>query len=147
MKLNWGTGIAIVIVIFTIVTLAFVYFAFTQDVNLVRDDYYAEELKYETRIEQIKRTKNLASPLKVSIKGKRLKFSYPKNFMADKIKGDVLLYRPSDRGRDIKFSILLDSLNQQNISTRQMIKGMWKAQVNWSANDTTYFNEEIIMVN
>ncbi len=147
MKISWGVGVTIVIVVFTIVTLAFVFFAFTQDVNLVRDDYYAEELKYETRIEQIKRTKNLANPLKVSVKGKGLKFSYPKNFKVGKIKGDVLLYRPSDRGSDIKFSILLDSLNQQNISTSQMIKGMWKAQVSWSANDTTYFNEEIIMVN
>ena len=147
MKISWGVGVTIVIVVFTIVTLAFVFFAFTQDVNLVREDYYAEELKYETRIEQIKRTKNLANPLKVSVKGKGLKFSYPKNFKASKIKGDVLLYRPSDRGSDMKFSISLDSLNQQNISTSQMIKGMWKAQVSWSANDTTYFNEEIIMVN
>ena len=147
MKISWGVGVTIVIVVFTIVTLAFVFFAFTQDVNLVRDDYYAEELKYETRIEQIKRTRNLPNQLKVSVRGKGLKFSFPKNFKSDKIKGDVLLYRPSDRGSDMKFSISLDSLNQQNISTSQMIKGMWKAQVSWSANDTTYFNEEIIMVN
>ncbi|MEE9431012.1 MAG: FixH family protein [Melioribacteraceae bacterium] len=147
MKINWGGGIAIVIIIFTIVTLSFVYFAFTQDVNLVREDYYAEELKYQSKIEKIKRAKSLTSPLSVSVKEKAIQFSYPQNFESENIVGNVLLYRPSDRGRDIAFLILVDSLNQQNISSSKMLKGMWKAQVDWSVNNTTYFNEEIIMVN
>lgn len=147
MKINWGGGIAIAIIIFTIVTLSFVYFAFTQDVNLVREDYYAEELKYQSKIEKIKRAKNLSSPLRVSVKEKAIQFSYPQIFESKNIVGSVLLYRPSDRGSDISFSILVDSLNQQNITSSKMLKGMWKAQVDWSVNNTTYFNEEIIMVN
>lgn len=147
MKINWGVGITIVILIFTIVTLAFVYFAFSQDVNLVREDYYAEELKYESKIEKIKRAKRLETPLKVSVIGKVIHFGFPQNFKSNNVDGKILLYRPSDRGRDIIFSVLLDSLNQQIISSNKMLKGMWKAQIDWSVNDTTYFNEEIIMVN
>ena len=147
MKINWGGGIAIVIITFTVVTLGFVYFAFTQDVNLVRDDYYTEELKHQSKIEKIKRAKSLTNPLMVSVKAKTIQFSFPQNFEGKNIIGNVLLYRPSDRASDISFSILVDSLNKQNISSSKILKGMWKAQVDWSVNDTTYFNEEIIMVN
>jgi len=146
-KINWGVGITIVVILFTIVTLAFVYFAFNQDVNLVRDDYYAEELKYESKIKKIKRAKKLTESLKVSIKEKSIQFNFPKNIKSKSITGKVLFYRPSDRARDILLSILVDSLNQQSVSLSNMLKGMWKVQVDWAINDITYFNEEIIMVN
>jgi hypothetical protein len=127
--------------------LAFVYFAFNQDVNLVRDDYYAEELKYESKIKKIKRAKKLTESLKVSVKEKSIQINFPKNIKSKNISGEVLFYRPSDRARDILLPILVDSLNQQSVSLNKMLKGMWKVQVDWAVNDITYFNEEIIMVN
>ena len=50
LKLNWGTGIAIVIAIFMVITIATVVYLMNQDVELVTDDYYKKELKEQTSL-------------------------------------------------------------------------------------------------
>ncbi|MCK5078307.1 MAG: FixH family protein, partial [Bacteroidales bacterium] len=43
-KINWGTGILIFLVIFFIAIFSFVYFSFQLQINLVEDDYYPKEI-------------------------------------------------------------------------------------------------------
>ncbi len=146
MKLNWGSGIAIVISIFTIAGLSFIYFAFNQDVNLVKDNYYQDEIKYQDRIEEIERTSQLSDKLEIKIDNGNILFSFPKNINSRSIKGNILLYRPSDRRHDIFFPIELDSLSKQIKSTDNLVAGMWKAQVKWNVDTVSYYTEKIIMV-
>ncbi|MDZ7847906.1 MAG: FixH family protein [Owenweeksia sp.] len=54
MKLNWGTGIAIVLILFAISMGYAVYKAVQQNYDLVTTDYYAEELAYQEKIDQKK---------------------------------------------------------------------------------------------
>ena len=53
MKWNWGVGITLTIIVFTIISLLFIYFAFNQDINLVRDDYYEAEVQFNEKLETI----------------------------------------------------------------------------------------------
>jgi len=145
-KLNWGSGIAIVISVFTIAGLSFIYYAFHQDVNLVKDNYYQDEIKYQDRIEEIKRTAKLSDKLEIKVSGSNILFNFPQNVNKDKIKGNILLYRPSDRKHDIFFPIELDSLSEQIKSTEKLVSGMWKAQVKWEIDTLSYYTEKIIMV-
>ncbi len=145
MKLNWGVGITIVIIVFTLAGLSFIYFAFHQDVNLVKKDYYQDEIKYQERIEEIKRTDKLNKKLDIKIKNGNIIFSFPIT-IKDSVKGNILLYRPSNRHRDISFPISLDSSNIQTIPTNNMIAGLWKAQVKWKIDSLQYYTEKILMV-
>ena len=52
--MNWGKGIFIFYSLFVVAILSVVYFAFTQEVNLVSEDYYQQEIAYESQIERIK---------------------------------------------------------------------------------------------
>jgi nitrogen fixation protein FixH len=146
-KINWGTGIALSIIIFTLISLAFIYFAFNQEVNLVRDDYYEAELEYNEKMETLNRTANLKDNVRVSLDNKNLSIQFPQEFDWGKIKGKVLLYRPSDRRLDRSYDIALDSTYIQLIKKDLLSPGMWKVQINWSIDAINYFNEEIIMVN
>ena len=147
MKINWGTGIALSIIFFTLISLAFIYFAFNQEVNLVRDDYYEAELEYNEKMETLNRTANLKDNVRVSLDNKNLSIQFPQEFDWEKIKGKVLLYRPSDRRLDRSYDIDLDSTYIQLIKKDLLSPGMWKVQINWSIDTINYFNEEIIMVN
>ena len=40
MKISWGIGITITIIVFMLISFWLIYFSFSQDVNLVSDDYY-----------------------------------------------------------------------------------------------------------
>lgn len=147
MKINWGIGITIAIVLFTIISLCFVYFAFNQDVNLVRDDYYEAEISYNERMETINRTKALKDGLHISISNKYIQLKFPSSLsLSSKIDGNITLYRPSNRYKDINLPIMLDSKFTQIIKTDDLLSGLWKIQVEWTAGSLAYFNEEILMV-
>ena len=147
MKINWGTGIAISIIVFTLTSLAFIYFAFSQEVNLVRDDYYEAELEFNDKMEVLKRTAELSEPVIVSLNNQNLEIKFPDSFDSEKIFGTILLYRPSDRRLDKSFTISSDTSNTQIIDRKRLLPGMWKVQLNWYVDTLNYFSEQIIMVN
>lgn len=146
MKINWGLGIAISIIVFSIVTLLFVYFAFNQDVNLVREDYYEAELNFDNKMETLKRTKELSQELGIVVIPNFVEFTFPEVASKNKITGNILLYRPSDRNLDIELRINTDSLFKQRVSSNNLKKGIWKAQVAWYVDTLSYYSEKIIMV-
>ena len=114
---------------------------------MVRNDYYEAELEYNEKMETLNRTANLKDNVRVSLDNKNLSIQFPQEFDWEKIKGKVLLYRPSDRRLDRSYDIALDSTYIQLIKKDLLSPGMWKVQINWSIDTINYFNEEIIMVN
>jgi len=147
MKLNWGTGIFLAFVIFVIITLVMVFYLMNQDVNLVANDYYKQEIEYQNHIEMVKRTNALPESLKIIPKQNLVVLKFPSIFAQTKIKGNIFFYRPSDRTKDVTIPLALNDNNEQIIPTSLLIKGMWKIQVKWEDSESTYFNEKIIMVN
>nr|MDA3928246.1 FixH family protein [Prolixibacteraceae bacterium] len=66
-KLNWGHGIfiAIAVMIFSLLTL--VFFTVNQKIELVTEDYYPKELKYQEEIQKQKQTQQLQGKIEISI--------------------------------------------------------------------------------
>lgn len=147
MKISWGTGITISIVVFTIISLAFIYYAFNQEVNLVRDDYYEAELQFNEKMEVIKRTADLSQDIQVNLFNDNLEIVFPEEFDPEDLSGTILLYRPSDRRLDKVYNILPDSANIQRLKKTDLVSGLWKVRLNWIADSTKYYSEHIIMVN
>jgi nitrogen fixation protein FixH len=146
MKWNWGVGITVTIIVFTIISLLFIYFAFNQDINLVRDDYYEAEVQFNEKLETIKRTKKLSEELKIKLIPNYISLQFPAELRDQEITGTVFLYRPSDEKLDFELPIKIDSLKTMLIPTKKMIAGQWKIQIDWTADKNKYFNNKILMV-
>lgn len=144
--MSWGTKIAITYISFVVVTIGFVLFAMTKDVDLVTDNYYEKELVYQEQIDKMTRANSLSEKVKILKAGQSLSFIFPKEFNYYAVEGEIHLYRPADSKQDLIFPIQLDSSYQQIINTTQIGKGMWKLNVDWNVNQTTYFNEFRVMV-
>jgi hypothetical protein len=67
MKISWGTGIAIFYSFFVIAMLVFVYAATNQDISLVSDTYYEEDLSYQVKLDKIQQTNQLMHIFELSI--------------------------------------------------------------------------------
>ena len=94
--MNWGVKITLSFIAFVLIMITMVMISMRQDVNLVADDYYKQEIAYESQIERIKNTNNLASPPEISFNRgtNRIYVSFSSK-LADRIRsGEVLLYRP-----------------------------------------------------
>jgi len=72
---------------------------------------------------------------------------FPGKFQGKEISGNIFLYRPSDSSKDVKTVIQLDSTGMQLISTKKMVKGLWKVQIKWSFENASYSDEKSVFIN
>jgi hypothetical protein len=143
-KFNWGWGIAIVYVAFAIGMLSLVYMATRNKVELVREDYYAEELKHQDHIEKVQRARALPTPLSWNVGDAQIELQFP---TTDKTIAKVLFYKASDSSKDVTVSCEADSLGRCLLPTDKLVSGVYKMQVDWEANGATYYQEGTININ
>lgn len=146
-KFNWGTGLAIVIILFLIVSIGQVVLIHTLvDYDLVEEEYYDAEIKYQEKIDKIKRTEALPEQLQINLTGNTIEFKFPSLFKPESVNGNILFYKPSDDLLDETLEIKLDERNRASIDTKELSTGLWKIKVEWSVNDVSYYNEKSMMV-
>lgn len=126
--------------------VAMVIFAMTKNTDLVSDNYYEKEIKYQDQIDKEKRTKELGEQIKIDYQGTYISIKFPNTYNIRDIKGTTLFYRPSEARKDIRLNLELDSLGEQKIITYKFSKGLWKIQVNWKMNGKDYYNESSVRI-
>lgn len=145
-KFNWGTGILITIIVFMIITLGTIFTFMNEKVDLVTDNYYEKELKYQQQIDKLTRTHEMRMDVEIQLTNEGIVLTFPDSIIGGQISGNVFLYRPSDSNYDVKLPIQDLKNNQMIITTEKIIKGFWKVKVEWSANNDSFFSEKSIIV-
>lgn len=139
--MNWGYKILIVYLIFVSGILVMVYKSSTQKLDMVTSDYYAKELKYQEKIEEASRVAGLSSPLRYQLEDHILTIIFPNDFSGKLLKGEAVLYCPSNEDKDIRsdFSVLDTVLVIHMPYTR---KGLFELHLSWKADELTYYLEK-----
>jgi hypothetical protein len=145
-KISWGTGIVIAFAIFMGGTISTAVYLMNQDVNLVADDYYDQEIKYQQQIDRMERTSRLGTKQIVTFDGSIVSINIPKSVLSKKLTGEIYFYRPSDSKSDIKIALITDSSGVQVIPVKNLVKGYWKIKVSWLSNGKEYFAEDRILI-
>jgi hypothetical protein len=145
--MNWGYRVAALYISFVVMMLVLVGMAVKQDFDLVSDDYYRQEIEYQDRINKVNNTQKLKEPISFNIDddSKTINIQYPKSLK--NISGRILLYRPTDSKKDVLLDVSANNENLQSISTAELQKGLWRIKVDWKANETAFYNEEVIVIN
>lgn len=146
MTLNWGWRVTIVYSLFALGTLGMVAFTLTQDVELVRTDYYEYGLKHDEQMRASVNASSLATPLEIRFDADRsvVRIAFPPDHVAD-IKGTILLYRVSTMKQDRTIEIRPDASGVQEIDVRNDAKGKWTVMVDWTSHGVAYRSELPIM--
>lgn len=146
MKLNWGSGIALLYSGFVIGILTLVVMSSRQKVDLVTENYYEEELGFQKKIDKIERTRQLKQPLLWGVNQEGIQIRYPEEMRGLGISGKIKLYCPADNGKDTEFSVQPDSTLQQLIPASKLRAGRYQLQIDWQADTATYWNEGVIVI-
>lgn len=144
MKFNWGFKIALFYSSFVVFILFMVYMAFGQKYDLVTEDYYAQELEFQHKIDGKSRVNNLAENLKISIDQNNLNILFPKE-MEGSLKGKINCFRPSDQDQDFEKEIVPDDL-LQTIPLSQLKSGKYTLKLDWTSNGLDYYTEKIVII-
>jgi len=145
-QISWGTKIAMLYISFVLLIIFMVVLSMNQKIELVSKDYYAQELVYQNKIDEMNNANALSESVESTITLEGLTLTFPKNFKSSKVNGTVLFFRPSDASKDYKTTVVLNDNLQQNISKNNLSSGMYKMQLSWSANDKNYFIEKVIVI-
>ena len=144
--MNWGWKIVVVYSAFVVMTLAMVFFFMRQQVDLVADDYYKQEIEYQGQIDKIANAQALKEPLELiqSMENRSIVLNFPNGHLTKGIEGTIYFYRPANAAEDKEFDINPLESGEQLISVASLSKGLWKIKISWTADGKSFYDEKIV---
>ena len=139
MKLNWGHYIAISFTLFVMLILYMVYRSYQNNHDLVAEDYYKQEIEFQNVIDKKSRAEALEHNVTWESQNQGILLSFPE--LGKEIEGEIRLFRPSDKSKDVSFKILLDDKNQQFLKDASFVHGKYLIYIDWKAGEAEYFTE------
>lgn len=144
----WPIGITAFLVVFAVCVGSFIAFAVRQQNDLVRPDYYEEEIRYQTQMNRIERTRAMGTSATVASDpaARELTVQIPVPHLGTLSAGTVQLYRPSDAGRDrvVKLAPAVDG--RQVVALSDLEPGLWRARVRWTSGGLEYSMDDSLVL-
>ena len=128
--------------------VSFVTFCTLHPSELVAEDYYEQEIRYQSqldRIELVHSSGSLAS-IQYNADHKEITISIPRIGDTSPPTGKVELYRPSAASLDQSVKLEIDEKGRQQIDTAKLQPGLWKVKVTWSAGGRDYFLDQKVRI-
>lgn len=146
-KNAWPAGLVIFFAIFISYIAGFIVFASSQRMDLVREDYYDQEIRFQQQIDRVQRTAPIlaAASVDYDVNHSAVTVSLPAA-VAAKISGTINFYRPSDASLDHEVKLSLDGRGAQTVNVRDFRAGLWKVRVQWRDEAQDYFFERPVVI-
>jgi len=143
---SWGTGVLVSFGFFLAGILSMVAISMSEDVQLVTERYYDNELRYQDRIQATERANGMATRVSMELQPGVVLIRFPRLGVPDDVHGRVTLYRPANHGEDRTLPLVLDTLWTQSIATRVLAHGLWRVQVQWRLHGEEYYAEQPLIL-
>ena len=139
--MNWGYSIALSFVLFIALIATLVTISMKQDIHLVAENYYEQEIEYQDQIERIRRTQSLVKQPEVYLdrENSSIRISLGQ---ANVKEGQAVFFRPADATRDkvVRFP----EADGKTLSVADWEKGLWKIKLTWTSGDEEFYMEQNI---
>jgi hypothetical protein len=148
MKRNlWPWAIITYFIVFTGGVVTWIVFAVHHQDQLVRPDYYEQEITYQKQIDTVARTSAVQSQIGMTYRPteQTLVLRLPAS-VSRPVLGRIRLYRPSDAKLDRDLPVALDKDQSQTVNLSSMQAGFWKVHVTWTADDHEYCFEKPLVI-
>jgi hypothetical protein len=146
--ISWPVGIGIIYGLFVLILVVFVIFSMFNTVDLVSEDYYTQELKYQSQIDRINRTSSLNTQLMLEYleSEKIINLQFPSEFPPESISGQIVFFRPSDAKLDKVLTINPDIQCSQRIIIKTLQPGLWRIKIFWKVNSSDFYSEDSFII-
>lgn len=139
-KFSWGHGIVVALASF----IAFILFMILifpegqQNSELVSDDYYQDELSYQTVIDSKKNADLLAEKPSFQQSPAGIKILFPETLTPENGKVNFELYRTDDSNLDVKKELSLNAAHAILIPAKVISKGSYTLKIKWQQDKKPY---------
>lgn len=138
-KLHWGHGLAIALGCFIlfILFLILVFPMGKQNAELISNNYYEEELRYQDIIDAKKNAAKLEEQPVYKATSEGMMISFPASIKVDEDKANFVLFRTDDSNLDVKKEVALQH-NLFLIPKKVLSPGSYTLKLKWTENKKPY---------
>jgi hypothetical protein len=139
--MNWGYKILFVYLAFVAGILFLVYKASNVSFDLVEENYYEQELKFQNRIDDQQRVYQLSDTIAVSKREDALQIHFPKDFLNQEKTGEAYLYFPADAAKDYRYKFSQTG-EMVSVPVTAVQKGQYYLKLSWKVSNQSYYYEQ-----
>lgn len=143
--MSWGKKIVFVYLLFVGGIIFLVIKSMNQRQDLVTKDYYEQELVYQDRLDEIKRTDSISHAVKIEYAGQAIRMQFADTFRVLNLSGNVWVYCPDDATKDLKKKFDL-STGELLLSLPYSGNGLRRVKVSWEAGGKSYYREKDLFI-
>ncbi|HPF90324.1 MAG: FixH family protein [Flavobacteriales bacterium] len=143
--MNWGKGIALALTAFAVMMGWFLVKASQNPEPLVTEDYYAEELRFQQRIDGMVRAQKLSAPVAMTFERGRVVLRFPHEMEGEHLTGNLQLIRPNAPMADRSIPFRTDRV-ELVLNEVELLPGRYNAALTWTARGEELFTEEKVFV-
>lgn len=144
----WPLGITVTLIVFVAGTATLIVIACSHRTELVTDDYYAQEVRFQRQIDREVRTRLVKSQISVAYDPARqcITVELPKSHVQPGTKGQIELYRPSASGQDRREDLKINARGLQTLDAKGLSSGLWKVRITWTAGGEEFFFDQKVVI-
>lgn len=142
--MNWGTKLTIVFCLFASMIIVLVVMSMRQNFDMVTDNYYEEELKYQDRIDAETNAAAFSNGILFTMSADSVKLTMPAEGFYGFNKGTIVFYRASDAHLDVTSDLKIDAAGHQNFDRKKFVSGNYEVSLSWEASGKNYFHKTVL---
>lgn len=140
--MNWGRGIALALGGFIIFIVILATIMMTRNVDLEAEDYYQQEIAYQSEIEAAQNANRLKEKVEISQHDDHVMISIPDSLNCTNLKVD--LRRPNNDKLDRTYSP--ENSKMILIPKTDLTPGLYNVTINYKVGDNYYLQRDNITV-
>lgn len=140
--MSWGNKLLTVFIVFGCMIGFMVYKAVNTPTNLVSNEYYKDELKFQDRINALNNAKKLDDVQVLQSNG-TVSVTLPAAMKGTSITGEAYFYSKTDPGKDKHLILSADSLCT-SFNKTVLPKGNVLLKLSWKSGSKNYYVEKPI---
>jgi hypothetical protein len=144
--MNWGYKIAIVILVFVVGMLSMVYISMQQTNEMFDENYYAQELKYQSLIDAQNALNKIRTEPLFYQDPQTLTVQLPITSFESIQDGSIDFLKQDNQKDDLKYVLIPDSNGKFQVQKSELQKGVYKVRVKWTNQNQLYYSDESIFI-
>lgn len=142
----WPYAIIIWMSLFATGVFSYIVFAQGNRMELVAADYYEQEIRYQTRIDSVDRTRAVQKDVAVGYEKGRIRIALPVEHAKQNPTGSIHLYRPANSKLDQLVKLAVGASGEQQVDAKSLQAGLWKVRVSWLVGKEEFYFDKSIVV-
>lgn len=143
--MSWGNKLLLVFIGFALLMGTLVYKCTQQTFELVSNDYYGDELRYQDNIDGSNNA-NKISDLIIAQTADQLIVQLPKEQLGMQVTGKLWFYCADNASNDRKFALEMNSDGAMTIDKSKLIRTNYQVKISWLAGQQKFYKEVNVAV-